>query len=186
MGGMRSILTGFAVGTVIGAIGFTAAAEDAAHRSISLPKAAAHKIHASGQHAEVRVINDEPGGSIVDHALQAMQWRERGTALRFTGRCDSACTLYLALPHEQTCIAEGAYFRFHAPIADTEVSAKLALNYLMHNYPAWVSSWIEQRGGLSDQLITMDYNYARQFMRSCDPDPSKVVHAEAKDKSILN
>jgi hypothetical protein len=108
-----------------------------------------------------------------------LKWQEQGTQLHFTGQCDSACTLYLALPYQQTCVAAGASFRFHAPTAETELSAKLALRYMMHNYPRWVSSWIEEKGGLSDELITMDYEYARQFMRDCEANrPTMVMSAK--------
>jgi hypothetical protein len=182
MGGMRSVLTGFAVGTVIGAGGYLAAAGIAVSPRTAMAQSAVQAEHANRLQNQI-VIADEHGGSVVDYALQMLTWRERGISLRFTGRCDSACTLYLALPYEQTCVAAGASFRFHAPTAETEISAKLALNYMTHNYPHWVNSWIEAMGGLSDRLITMDYEYARQFMRSCEPNAPTIVMSAGEKPS---
>jgi len=174
MGGVRSILTGFAVGVIIGIGGYMVAAGVAVSPRVAMAKVTAQAEPVNLLPGEI-LIGNEHGGSIVDYALQMLRWREQGTSLRFTGRCDSACTIYLALPYQQTCLAAGASFRFHAPTAATEFSAKLALAYMMHNYPSWVSSWIEERGGLSNELVTMDYEYARQFMRSCGPHKQAIV-----------
>src|SRR5688572_29851217 len=102
MGGVWSILTGFAVGAVIGASGYLAAAQEA-------PLAARVPQFSSAQTASEtnsRTIGNESGGYLMLHAMQMFEWQEHGTAIRFTGQCDSACTLYLALPDEQVCIAE--------------------------------------------------------------------------------
>jgi hypothetical protein len=88
--------------------------------------------------------------------------------VKFTGSCDSACTLFLGLPSAQTCVTSGAAFRFHAPFGVSGNSQKMAQEYLMLKYPSWVRSWISRNNGLTEQLITMDYGYARKFMRTCD------------------
>lgn len=191
MGGLRSVLTGFAVGAVIGAGGYVAAAGVAVSPRAAMAQATVPVEEVDSSRWEI-VIADEHGGSIVDYALQTLKWQEQGTPLRFTGRCDSACTLYLALPYQQTCVDAGASFRFHAPTAHTELSAKFALAYMMQNYPRWVRSWIEERGGLSDELITMDYEYARQFMRNCEPDSPTIMisgresSSEQASTSLIN
>src|SRR5687768_5708438 len=163
MGGVRSILTGFAVGMVIGASCYLAAAQEASLAAARAPKS--FSAQAASQTSS-RTIGNESGGYLMLHAMQMLEWKEQGTAIHFTGQCDSACTLYLALPDEQVCISEGASFRFHAPTASSDRAAKVALEYLLQSYPRWVNTWLLQMGGLSDELITMDYNYARQFMRS--------------------
>lgn len=112
-------------------------------------------------------ISNNSGGRIIDYAKKAAQFRNSGAMVRFTGRCDSACTLYLALPKHQTCISPGAYFRFHSPSARSQRSARMAQSYMMRKYPGWVKSWIARNGGLSGRLVTMDYSYASKFMRSC-------------------
>src|SRR5689334_14719095 len=62
-------------------------------------------------------IGADSGGFVADYALRLYEMKEVGRKVRFVGGCDSACTLFLALPADQTCLAQGAYFRFHAPTA---------------------------------------------------------------------
>jgi len=113
-------------------------------------------------------IRYDRGGYVVRYAMKMMKLKASGTNVRFAGRCDSACTLYLALPRSQTCVAPGASFRFHAPSAASTHAVKVAQSYMMKSYPGWVRSWIRSRGGLSRTLITMDYSYARSFIKTCE------------------
>jgi hypothetical protein len=108
-----------------------------------------------------------PGGRIIDFALQAAQYRESHRHLRFAGQCDSACTLFLALPRNQMCVSPGAYFRFHAPYSANQRAAFKAKEYLLRKYPGWVRSFIAQRGGLTSNLITMDYAVASKYIPVC-------------------
>lgn len=113
-------------------------------------------------------ISNNSGGSIAMFALSAAEYRSSGTLVKFTGRCDSACTLFLGLPSQQTCVSKGAFFRFHAPFGVSAAAQRTAQTYLMHKYPSWVRSWIAHNRGLTRELITMDYAYASKFMSSCD------------------
>jgi hypothetical protein len=113
-------------------------------------------------------IANNSGGVIAQYAITAADYRNSRTLVKFMGRCDSACTLFLGLPASQTCVAGAAYFRFHAPFGVSDHAQQLAQNYLMSRYPRWVRQWINQKSGLTHQLITMDYNYASRFMRTCD------------------
>ena len=128
--------------------------------------AAAHPSIERKVQSSVEITNDS-GGFVAEYALRLYEMREAKQKVKFMGRCDSACTLYLALPTEQTCITEGAYFRFHAPSAPSASAAAAVRAYMMRKYPTWVRSWIVAHGGLSDQLSTMSYEYANKFMRSC-------------------
>jgi hypothetical protein len=112
-------------------------------------------------------IGNDSGGFVAEYAIRLYEMREARQKVRFVGMCDSACTLFLALPAEQTCITEGAYFRFHAPSAPSASAATAVAAYMMRKYPQWVRAWIAARGGLSDRLATMDYAYAQNFMRTC-------------------
>ena len=60
-------------------------------------------------------IGNDSGGYVAEYALRLYEMKEARQRVRFVGVCDSACTLFLALPAEQTCITESAYFRFHSP-----------------------------------------------------------------------
>ncbi len=112
-------------------------------------------------------IFSNSGGSIGKFALQSAQFRKSQKLVRFTGRCDSACTLYLALPAKQMCVAPGAFFRFHAPVHANARAARFAQTYMMRKYPGWVRGWIRSNHGLTRNLITMDYRYASRFIRTC-------------------
>ena len=115
----------------------------------------------------VSIFNNS-GGMIVLFALKVAEYRDAGTLVKFSGRCDSACTLFLSLPKQQTCINPGAYFRFHAPSARSSRSERSARTFMMGKYPDWVRSWIQEKGGLSNQLFRMDYAYASQFIPGCE------------------
>jgi hypothetical protein len=93
--------------------------------------------------------------------------KEAGRSLRFAGRCDSACTLFLALPRAKTCVSPGASFGFHLPYGASRRGNQMAAQYLLSSYPGWVRSWIAEQGGLSGQIKTMSYAYASQFLPTC-------------------
>jgi hypothetical protein len=134
------------------------------------PRAAQVDFGAQGAEREFRnavEIGNDSGGFVADYALRLYELREERRKVRFVGVCDSACTLFLALPAEQTCIAEGAYFRFHAPSAPSASAAAAVGSYMMRKYPQWVRDWIVAQGGLSDRLATMSHRYAQNFMRPC-------------------
>lgn len=112
-------------------------------------------------------IGDDSGGYVSDYAVRLYDMEATKQQVKFVGRCDSACTLFLALPPDETCISEGTYFRFHAPSAPSASAAMKVEAYMMRKYPRWVRVWIVAQGGLSDALTTMGYDYARKFMRAC-------------------
>ena len=141
-----------------------ASAADAA----SEPNQSNARIQSAGRriHGALEITEDS-GGLVAEYALRLYEMEEAKQKVEFVGRCDSACTLFLALPVEQTCITEGAYFRFHAPSAPAASSAAAVARYLMRKYPHWVRAWIVSQGGLSDRLAMMSDDYANKFMRTC-------------------
>ena len=112
-------------------------------------------------------IGNDRGGHVIKYALRMMKMRQSGANVKFNGRCDSACTLYLALPNSRTCATSNASFRFHLPSGTSQRGVQVARNYMMKNYPGWVRSWINQNGGLSNRLMTMNASYAQKFIGSC-------------------
>ena len=143
--------------------GLASAAEAASEpdQSDARTQSADRRVHAPVE------IKDDSGGFVAEYALRLYEMGETKQKVEFVGRCDSACTLFLALPAHQTCITEGAYFRFHAPSAPAASTAAAVAGYLMRKYPKWVRAWIVAQGGLSDRLTTMGYDYANKFMRTC-------------------
>src|SRR5690606_26152601 len=104
--------------------------------------------------AEV-VIRDDSGGYVVGYAMRAAQLKRSATHGRFAGRRDSACTFQLGLPKSSSCLARGAYFRFHRPSAHSAATVPEATRFMMQNYPSWVRQWIADSGGLTSSLRPM-------------------------------
>ena len=112
-------------------------------------------------------ISGDSGGLVAEFAVQMYQLKAQKREVRFVGRCDSACTLLLALPKTQTCVTSNAYFRFHAPSAPNDMAARAVQDFMIRKYPKWVQAWIARQGGLTSRLITMNYDYANRHMRTC-------------------
>lgn len=119
-------------------------------------------------------VADDSGGEIIDYIFNVADYRESRAELHITGRCDSACTLYLSLPRQQLCITADAYFRFHAPVDDQNRPDPDAKDIMMGKYPGWVRQWIAANHGLDQRLITMTSDYARQFLPTCKDTASKA------------
>ncbi len=113
-------------------------------------------------------IRNDAGGHVVDYGLRVRQMADQGRQVRFAGRCDSACTLYLALPAEQICVTPRARFGFHLPFGGGPRGDHAARTYLLDSYPDWVRHWIDRNGGLTNRLIVMEYAYASRFVEVCD------------------
>ncbi len=126
-------------------------------------------------------IRGDRGGVLIKYALKMKKMEQRGTFVRFAGHCDSACTLYLALPRSRVCITKGAKFRFHMPYGSSAKNNRTAANYMMRNYPGWVRSWIRKNGGLTSRLKTMNYGYASRYLPAC----SKGKSGPKRTRTIL-
>lgn len=112
-------------------------------------------------------IGSDRGGYVINYGLRMLRWRQNGTQVKFSGKCQSACTLYLGLASRQTCISPGASFSFHLPYGSSKRGNKVARDFMMRNYPGWVRSWIRSQGGLSSGMKTMGYGYASRFIKPC-------------------
>lgn len=117
----------------------------------------------------VPVVATGPGGNLVEYARQVSVLRSEGAPVQFIGRCGSACTLYLTLPTSQVCLWPGARFEFHAAYGASRDFNRWGSEYMMDRYPQWVQTWIRSRGGLTNELLSMSYAYASQFVPACDP-----------------
>lgn len=112
-------------------------------------------------------ISGDRGGYVVVYALRMLKLKESGKPVQFRGRCDSACTLYLALPARQVCVTPKTTFRFHMPYGASASGNRFAASYMLRSYPGWVRNWIRSKGGLSSKTISMNYAYASKFLPSC-------------------
>lgn len=117
--------------------------------------------------ARIVTISADHGGRIVNYAIKISRIRREAGYVRFDGRCDSACTLYLGLSAAHTCVTPQAAFGFHLPFGVSQHAAATAARYMLGQYPGWVREWIAARGGLTHGLKTMPYSYARRHMPAC-------------------
>lgn len=112
-------------------------------------------------------IRSDNGGMIARYALAVKRAERENVFVRFLGRCDSACTLYLSLSAERACVGPSSSFGFHLPYGVGPRSAAIARDYMLKRYPNWVRNWIELNGGLTADLKTMPFSYARNFIPEC-------------------
>ncbi len=112
-------------------------------------------------------IRADRGGELIRYMRRVKRASEQKTNVRVSGNCDSACTLFLALPRKQICVLPGATFRFHHPYGSTKRNNTIAAKYMMKSYPMWVRSWIRGKGGLSNHLKAMSYEYVSRHLNQC-------------------
>ena len=124
----------------------------------------AGEMSASSTH---KTIRNDRGGSVVHYALTTQRLKEERRFVRFSGRCASACTLYLSLPSDLTCIGPGAHFAFHLPYSSPDNPHQETARFMISSYPEWVRTWIASQGGLSKHIKVMGYDYASQYIRPC-------------------
>jgi hypothetical protein len=117
--------------------------------------------------ASVHVIANDRGGSVVSYAQEVRRLRNQDKLVVFNGQCASACTMFLSLNSDRTCIAPGASFIFHRAYGASADMNAWGTDFMIRQYPAWVRDWIARNGGLTDRLIRMDYAYASRYMRPC-------------------
>jgi hypothetical protein len=112
-------------------------------------------------------ISGDRGGYVIEYALRMLKLKQSRRQVEFRGSCDSACTLYLALPRSQVCVEPQSSFTFHMPYGATGSGNRLAMDYMLNAYPSWVRSWINSKGGLSSRPILMGYAQASKFLATC-------------------
>lgn len=115
-----------------------------------------------------KLVNHDLGGSVVSYAQEVSRYRIEGRLIQIVGRCDSACTLFLALPPDQVCITPGASFGFHRAYGSTKSMNDWGTRYLKKSYPRWVQNWLTQNGGLTQNVKRLHFKAASRHIRRCD------------------
>ena len=113
-------------------------------------------------------IRNNRGGHLLKFALRAKQLARDNRRVRISGRCSSACTMYLTMPSDLTCITSRASFGFHLPYGASREDNAVAAKYMIRSYPQWVRQWIASKNGLNHSMKTMPYSYASQYMKTCE------------------
>lgn len=106
-------------------------------------------------------ISGDMGGFVVDYAVRALN----APAPRITGRCYSACTLYLGNPN--VCATKYAVLAFHAPYGADKRGNKFALAFMMMKYPPGIKAWIESHGGLTSKKLYLRAPEIFKYVRRC-------------------
>jgi len=121
-------------------------------------------LGASVASAETIDVSDDHGGLLMAYQQQWAQLSARGLNVRIVGPCVSACTvLFGYIPRQNICVTPGAYFGFHA------ATMTFATEDLLRAYPADIRAWLDQRGGLSNQVLWMQAPVTYRFFRKCSP-----------------
>jgi hypothetical protein len=80
------------------------------------------------------------GGRTVEFAQDVEKYRRTGERFRITGHCQSACTMFLALPN--VCIEPSARLQFHAGAQPT------ATQRMMNSYNAKLRAYLTAKGAM--------------------------------------
>ena len=127
-------------------------------------------------------ITDDRGGTILDYAERFRQLRASGEQVVIDGNCRSACTMVIGLlPRDQVCATPRAVFGFHAAFRRTTDGGKVAsldaTKFMMNSYTPEIRKWINQRGGLTTQMIFLTGSELATFVPKCGPAPGSSAHA---------
>jgi hypothetical protein len=110
--------------------------------------------------AEMRIAND-PGGEVSSYVRKYQAMRAAGEHIVVDGPCLSACTLFTGIiPRDHVCVTERAALGFHAASYYDDASRSLVptregTRVVMRLFSPQVRAWINRRGGLTPQIITM-------------------------------
>ena len=107
--------------------------------------------------AEPLVVRNDTGGPIQARAEEVRALMRSGRRVIIDGPCLSACTMYLRLPPGQVCLTRRSALAFHQ-VSFNYDSARPAHDQtamLLLFYPPAVQDWIEAKGGLGADFITL-------------------------------
>jgi hypothetical protein len=80
------------------------------------------------------------GGRTIEFAQDVEKYRRTGERFRITGHCQSACTMFLALPN--VCIEPSARLLFHAG------AQPIATQRMMNSYNAKLRAYLTAKGAM--------------------------------------
>ena len=80
------------------------------------------------------------GGRTVEFAQDVEKYRRSGEQFRIVGHCQSACTMFLALPN--VCIEPGARLLFHAG------AQPIATQRMMNSYNSKLRAYLTAKGAM--------------------------------------
>ena len=85
------------------------------------------------------------GGRTVEFAQDVERYRRSGEQFRIVGHCQSACTMFLALPN--VCIVPSARLLFHAG------AQPIATQRMMNSYNSKLRAYLSARGAMDTPVF---------------------------------
>jgi hypothetical protein len=130
--------------------------------------------------AAVRIVQD-PGGQIETYVDKYKGLLRSGEMVIIDGSCVSACTIVLGtVPHDKICVTSRARLGFHAAWDPGSNGRRItnpeATRTLYSMYPFEVRHWIDQRGGLTPQMIFLGGRELAAMYRPCHLDSRAAAH----------
>lgn len=112
--------------------------------------------------AETIDVNDNHGGSVANYNSRWAAAGARGASVRIVGPCQSACTVLLAhIPRDKICVTPQASFGFHlAKLPQATATLRAA-------YASDITSWIDARGGLTNDFKWMRAPDTYKYFKKC-------------------
>lgn len=118
------------------------------------------------------VIDGDNGGRIGDYLNKISDAKRRGTNVRITGNCLSACTLWTSMSPDKICVGDKAVLGFHQPYRsdgqETPIPAVASMSgVLISHYPDAVKDWLNEQGGLEPQMKYLSGPRLREMFKEC-------------------
>lgn len=114
-------------------------------------------------------ISHDLGGNVIEYMRAVTRARQAGRRVEISGRCYSACTLFLSLPASQVCMRGSVSFGFHRASGSSPDMNRWATNMLWNSYPDWVQKWLTAQGGMKRDIVRMPVRNAAQRIPKCGP-----------------
>jgi hypothetical protein len=131
-------------------------------------------------YAETVTIQRDMGGDLGLYEVRLGVYASLGIKVRIDGVCASACTILTRLPANLVCATQKAELHFHKTRASGSANVSAARleqenSRLLALYPSGIRTWINIRGGLTDEILTMPPQAVSHYLRSCPPDTGSVI-----------
>ena len=119
-------------------------------------------LSVSAVRAETIDVSDENDGHIPNYVARWAALAARDVNVRIVGPCKSACTVLLGhISRNKICVTPEASFGFH--LAHNPASTAI----LRESYQTDIMGWINEHGGLTEQLIWLRAPDTYRFFKKC-------------------
>lgn len=116
------------------------------------------------------VVENSPGGVIVEFEQLRDELRDIGANVYIKGYCASACTLFTTLPN--VCVYPDSKLGFHAPYFNVGrilrvYNTKLTTEFFK-KYPPKIQKWVKAHGGLGHDVIWLKGRELTRMFPLCE------------------